>query len=345
VKAWIAEQNRLTRKYLDAIPQRAEIKRRVERLRLEQTVYRYDFQYRSGLFALKTLPPANQPCLVVLPRDGDTAKERVVLDPGKLDPRGRTTIDFYKASYDGKHVVVSLSEDGSEDGTAYVYEVATGRRLPDVLPGVTYPTAGGSAEWAADSKGFYYTRYPRSGERPEADRHFYQQVYFHRLGTPVAMDRYVIGRELPRIAEIALDGGRDGKYLLADVRNGDGGEVAFHLRDPAGRWTGRWVRRRGEADGDRRIRPPSCDDDQGRAARADHLDAAREAAARVGARRYSGSVDRRRRSRADALAALRQVSRRRPVDRTHLHARRQAAGCRADGTGVRDRHRHSARRR
>ena len=76
-----------------------------------------------------------------------------MLDPGKLDPRGRTTIDFYKASYDGKHVIVSLSEDGSEDGTAYVYDVATGkRRLPDVLPGVTYPTAGGSAEWAADSK-------------------------------------------------------------------------------------------------------------------------------------------------------------------------------------------------
>ena len=111
VEAWIAEQNRLTRKYLDAIPQRPEIKRRVERLRFEQTVYRYGFQYRSALFALKTLPPANQPFLVVLPPDGDTAKERVVLDPGKLDPRGRTTIDFYKASYDGKHVIVSLSDD------------------------------------------------------------------------------------------------------------------------------------------------------------------------------------------------------------------------------------------
>jgi hypothetical protein len=57
---------------------------------------------------------------------------------------------------------------------------------------------------------------------PEADRHFYQQVYFHKLGTPVATDRYVIGRELPRIAEIALDGGGQ-RYLLADVRNGDGG--------------------------------------------------------------------------------------------------------------------------
>ncbi len=237
VKAWIAAQSRLAREYLDGIPQRPEIARRVERLQLETTVNRYGFQFRRELFAFRFMPPANQPSLVVLPPDGDTAKERVVLDPVKLDPRGRTTIDFYKASYDGKFVIVSLSEDGSEVGTAYVYEVATGRRLPEILPGVTYPTAGGSAEWAPDNKGFYYTRYPHAGERPEADRHFYQQVYFHRLGTPVATDTYVVGREFPRIAEIALDGGRDGRHLLAEVRNGDGGEVAFHLRDPGGRWT------------------------------------------------------------------------------------------------------------
>ena len=237
VKTWVAEQNRLTRSFLEAIPQRAEIARRVEKLELERTVNRYGFQLRSKLFAFKFMPPANQPLLVVLPRDGDTSKERVLLDPVRLDPRGRTTIDFFKASYDGRYVVVSLSEDGSEDGTAYVYEVATGRRLPESLPRVTYPTAGGSAEWSADSKGFYYTRYSLPGERPDADRYFYQQVYFHKLGTPVGEDRHVIGREFPRIAEIALVGSRDGKYLIAEVRNGDGGEVAFHLRNPGGKWT------------------------------------------------------------------------------------------------------------
>jgi hypothetical protein len=61
-------------------------------------------------------------------------------------------------------------------------------------------------------------------------------VWFHQLGTPVSTDRFVIGRDFPRIAEIALKGNRDGKYLLAEVRNGDGGEIAFHVRDPAGQW-------------------------------------------------------------------------------------------------------------
>ena len=95
VKAWVGKQNTLTRKYLDSIPQRPEIARRVEKLLAEKTVSRYDFQYRGGrVFAQRNAPPKNQSALVVLPRNLDVAKERVVLDPNVLDPKGRTTIDF-----------------------------------------------------------------------------------------------------------------------------------------------------------------------------------------------------------------------------------------------------------
>ncbi|MEO8751151.1 MAG: prolyl oligopeptidase family serine peptidase [Casimicrobiaceae bacterium] len=238
VKAWVAAQNQVARAYLDAIPQRPAIARQVAHLLRTRAVRRYDFEFRGqSLFALKSAPPKNQPQLVVLPRNANPAKERVVVDPLVIDVKGGTTIDFYRPSYDGRHVVVSLSEKGSEDGTAYVYDVATGKRLPDVVPRVNYPTAGGSFEWAPDGSGFYYTRYPAEGERPAADLHFHQTVWFHALGTPVSSDRYVIGRDFPRIAEIALSGSRDGQYLLAEVRNGDGGDIAFHLRDSAGQWT------------------------------------------------------------------------------------------------------------
>ena len=237
VKAWVEAQNKLTRAYLDGIAQRPEIARRVGELLRAKTVNRFAFQFRQRLFAMKAAPPANQSMLVMLPPDGDIAKETVVLDPNVVDAKGRTTIDFYRASFDGKRVVVSLSTNGSEVGTAYVYDVATRKRLPDVIPGVMNPTAGGSAEWAPDNTGFYYTRYPQEDERPPVDRQFYQTVWFHQLGTPTSADRYIIGRDFPRIAEIALHGSRDGKFLLAEVGNGDGGEVAFHLRDSGGQWT------------------------------------------------------------------------------------------------------------
>jgi len=237
VKRWVTEQNAFSRRYLDAVRERPAIAKEVGELLRTAPVRRYDFHYRGGrLFAMKLQPPKNQPLLVVLPSSGDVRAEQVIIDLNTLDPSGRTAIDFYVPSYNGKRVIVSLSKNGSEAGTAYVYDVATGKRLADEIPGVTYPTAGGSVEWAPDGRGFYYTHYPQGNERPAEDRHFFQQVYFHRLGKPVAKDTYVIGKSFPRIAEIELKGNRNGTYLLALVRNGDGGEIGYHLRGPDGKW-------------------------------------------------------------------------------------------------------------
>src|SRR5262249_56935877 len=113
-------------------------------------------------------------------------------------------VHSHPPSTEGNRVAVSLAKTGGEAGPAYVYDVATGRRLDDEIPGVTYPTAGGSVEWAPDGRGFYYTRYPQSNERPADDRHFFQQVYFHRFGTPRASDTYIIGKDFPRIPQLDL---------------------------------------------------------------------------------------------------------------------------------------------
>jgi prolyl oligopeptidase len=137
---------------------------------------------------------------------------------------------------DGKYVAMSLSKGGSEDGTLHFYETATGKALSDTIAHVQYPTAGGSAAWNADGTGVFYTRFPRKGERPDADLNFYQQIYFHKVGTPDTEDKYSIGKDFPRIAEIALAASRDGKYILATVANGDGGDFAHYLLGPDESW-------------------------------------------------------------------------------------------------------------
>jgi prolyl oligopeptidase len=83
-----------------------------------------------------------------------------------------------------------------------IFDVSSGKKLADVVPRVNFATAGGSIDWKADGSGFYYTRYPQGKERPAEDADFYQQVYFHKLGTSPAQDVYTIGKEFPRIAEI-----------------------------------------------------------------------------------------------------------------------------------------------
>jgi len=45
-----------------------------------------------------------------------------------------------------------------------------------------------------------------------------------------------LGKDFPRIAEIKLEASRDGKYILATVANGDGGDFAHYLLGPDGSW-------------------------------------------------------------------------------------------------------------
>jgi prolyl oligopeptidase len=237
VKAWSDAQNQRTRKYLDKLPDRAAIEKQLTDWYAKTSASYSGIVSRPGiLFAFKFQPPKQQQMLVTLSSADDLKSEKVVLDPNKLDATGKTAIDWFVPSRDGKYVAMSISQGGSEDGTLRIYETATGKALNDSIAHVQFPTAGGSAAWNADGTGIYYTRFPRKGERPDADLNFYQQVYFHKLGTNDSEDTYSIGKDFPRIAEVKLEASHDGKYILATVANGDGGDFAHYLLGPEGNW-------------------------------------------------------------------------------------------------------------
>ena len=237
VKAWSDAQNQQTRKYLDSLSNRAAIEKQLQEWYAKTSPSYSSLVSRPGiLFAMKFQPPKQQPLLVTLASADDLKSEKVVLDPNVLDAKGTTAIDWFVPSSDGKYVAISLSKGGSEDGTLHFYETATGKALPDTIAHVQYPTAGGSAAWNADDTGVFYTRFPRKGERPDTDLNFYQQIYFHKLGTTDTEDTYSIGKDFPRIAEITLAASYDGKYILATVANGDGGDFAHYLLGPDESW-------------------------------------------------------------------------------------------------------------
>ena len=238
VREWSDAENRHARAYLATLPGREQIRDRLKVLIAQIPAAYYGLVYTpSVLFAFKFDPSKQQPTLVTLDSPDKPESERTVVDPNQIDPKGTTTMDFYVPSLDGSLVAVSLSEGGTENGTLHIYDVRSGKALPDVIPRVNKGTGGGSVAWNADASGLYYTRYPSPGERPQPDLDFYQQVYFHKLGTPLSDDSYSLGKDLPRIAEIQLHTPRDGRYILATVANGDGGQYEHFLRGADGHWT------------------------------------------------------------------------------------------------------------
>ena len=238
VQAWSERQNTLARQHLDGLAHREFVKQRLMALEGSGSVEYTSMKYSKGLkmyLALKHEPPKQQPFLIGLTEFSASRQEKVLLDPNVLDATGATTIDWFVPSPDGRLLAVSLSKSGTEAGDVHVVDAATGK-ISDIVPRAHGGTAGGALAWAPDSKSFFYTRYPRTGDRPAEDMDFYVQVYRHLLGTPTASDRYEVGKDFPKIAEIILECSEDGQ-VLAGVQKGDGGEFFQALRDPQGKWT------------------------------------------------------------------------------------------------------------
>jgi prolyl oligopeptidase len=237
VKEWAAAQNVRAQSFLADLPGLTELAAQVKKLILSAPPALRDLRIAGDkIFALKTDPAKQQNFLVLLDSPEKPGAERPVCDPNAIDPSGVTAIDWYVPSPDGTLAAVCLSKNGTEDGNLSFFDAATGQQLPDLIHHVQFPTGGGSAAWTKDGKGIFYTRYPREGERPVADAHFYQQVYFHQIGTPESEDVYAIGKEFPKIAEVSLQSNVESDYVVATVANGDGGDFEHFVCGPDKKW-------------------------------------------------------------------------------------------------------------
>lgn len=236
VKTWTATQNSAARKFLDGLPHRDAITSRIT-----ETLSNADYYHsaeRIGKYAwfIKDSAPKLQPFIVRIYASGDPESETVVFDPVVFDESGSTSIQWFRVSPDGRKIAIALTAGGSEIADLHVLDAETGEPIDEVLPRVNAPTAGGDLCWDADSAGFYYTRYPRPGERSFEDLNFYQQLWHRKIGTALAEDTYELGKSFDRISQIRVERYNASGKLLATVQHGDGGQFDLYVRDTDAAW-------------------------------------------------------------------------------------------------------------
>ncbi len=223
--AWTEAQNTATRKYLDAVPGRAAIRRRLGQL-LSIGAISPPTPARGNYFYQRREGTQNQPVLYV--RQGVSGTDRVLLDPNALNPDGTTALDWYYPSDDGQLLVYGLSENGSEESVLRVLRTATGERLPDEIPDTRACDLG----WLPDGSGFYYTRYPRRGDVPDDELQYHRAVYFHQLGTDPAHDPLIL-KPVRKEHWPGVDVSPDGRWVLVTVaRTFD--QTDLYLQDRVG---------------------------------------------------------------------------------------------------------------
>ncbi len=207
-KAWVEAENRLTFGYLESIPERKAIEKKLTEL---WNYERYGLPSKEGPWYVYTRNDGLQNQAVLYRASRLDATPEVLLDPNGLSKDGTVALSGATFSDDGKLMAWASAAAGSDWNEWRVREVASGKELADDVRWSKFS----SAAWRKDGSGFYYGRFaaPKPGEALTGVNKN-QKVYFHRVGTAQDQDTLVFERPDKPDWGFNADVTEDGRFLL-----------------------------------------------------------------------------------------------------------------------------------
>lgn len=178
--AWVEEENAVTQAYLQKIPFRGKLLKRLKE------VVNYDktgtpFKKHGRWYVYRNNGLQNQSVLYTM--DTPEGEQRVFLDPNKLSDDGTVALKGTYFSHDGRYMAYAISRSGSDWQEFYVMDVKTGQLLDDHIVWAKFS----GASWLGD--GFYYSAYDApTGGKEFSNVNEAQKIYYHKIGTPQSDD-------------------------------------------------------------------------------------------------------------------------------------------------------------
>ncbi|WP_437202610.1 prolyl oligopeptidase family serine peptidase [Planctomicrobium sp. SH664] len=225
VAEWVRLQNEKTNAYLEAIPQREQIRQRLTELwNFEK--FGTPFQAGGRIYFYKNDGLQNQYVLYV--QENLDSEPRVLIDPNTWSKDGTVALGSTSFSDDGRYVAYSIQDGGSDWRNWKIMEIESGKVLDDELKWIKF----NSPSWTPDGAGFFYARFPE----PAAGAAFQnlnldQAVYYHRVGTPQSDDVLVFHRPDHRDWGYQATVTEDGSYLILTVHVGTDNRYRVFCRD------------------------------------------------------------------------------------------------------------------
>lgn len=236
VADWVEAQNRVTRQHLDSLPERAWF---AERMRGLLSYERFGLPEKAGgwYFYTRNSGLQNQSQLFV--RKGLKGKPRLLIDPNAWAKDQATALDAWKPSPDGRYLLYSVQDGGSDWRTLRVIETRTGKHVSDEVRRAKFTELA----WVGN-EGFLYSRFPEpEGGQDFHARNFNHAVWFHRIGTPQSEDQLVYATperpEADHFAEVT----DDGRHVIITSTTGTDARYEVHVIDLARRARDGWKAR------------------------------------------------------------------------------------------------------
>ena len=225
---WVKAQNDITFGFLEKIPYRETVKKRLEQ------VYNYErlgAPFKEGEWYYFYKNDGLQNHSVLYRKKGENGTPEVFLDPNTFSKDGTTGLSGVFFTKDGSMAAYLISEGGSDWRKAIVIKTADKSVVEDSLRDLKFT----GIAWKGN-EGFYYSSYdkPKGSELSSKTQH--HKLYYHKLGTPQQQDVLVFGGEKTPRRYIGAGLTEDERFLIVSAATSTTGNELYvqDLKDPKG---------------------------------------------------------------------------------------------------------------
>ena len=222
---WVDAENAVTRKYLDNIPMRKNILKRLKETANYEKIG-IPFKRQGKWYVYRNNGLQNQSVLYQMDSPtADASKQRVWLDPNTLSTDGTVALKGIYFSHNGRYMAYVISRSGSDWEEIYVKDCQTGRDIDDHIVWAKFT----GTTWLGD--GFYYSAYdaPEKGRETSA-KNSVQKIYYHKIGTPQSEDQLFFMNPTQPLRFYNVDIDHDEKVMTLNEGGMDNGNNLY-VRD------------------------------------------------------------------------------------------------------------------
>lgn len=222
---WVDAENAVTRKYLDNIPMRKNILKRLKETANYEKIG-IPFKRQGKWYVYRNNGLQNQSVLYQMDSPtADASKQRVWLNPNALSTDGTVALKGIYFSHNGRYMAYVISRSGSDWEEIYVKDCQTGRDINDHIVWAKFT----GATWLGD--GFYYSAYdaPEKGRETSA-KNSVQKIYYHKIGTPQSEDQLFFMNPTQPLRFYNVDIDHDEKVMTLNEGGMDNGNNLY-VRD------------------------------------------------------------------------------------------------------------------
>jgi len=182
---WVKAQNDVTFSYLNNITYRETIKKRL----LELNDYeKLGAPFRRGEYYYFYKNTGLQNQSVLYRKKGTDGDAEIFLDPNTFSKDATTTMRGLSFSKDGSLLAFQIAKGGADRAEAVVIRTSDKSLMEDTVRNMKQS----SIAWKGND-GYYINRFVEGLKSNLAAKNEYQQLYYHKLGSPPSQDKVVFG--------------------------------------------------------------------------------------------------------------------------------------------------------